>query len=78
MRCAVSVVSWPRRDERSAAGLIEHMLPALQRRGPDDAGIWQSGSVALGHRRLSIIDLSSRSHQPMVDAELSLVFNGAI
>ena len=61
-----------------AAGLIESMLPALQRRGPDDAGIWQSGSVALGHRRLSIIDLSSRSHQPMVDAELSLVFNGAI
>ena len=61
-----------------AEGLIERMLPALERRGPDDAGRWAEGPVAFGHRRLSIIDLSPRSHQPMVDAELSLVFNGAI
>jgi len=54
------------------------MLPALQRRGPDDVGQWHAGPVALGHRRLSIIDLSSRSHQPMRDGELVLVFNGAI
>jgi asparagine synthase (glutamine-hydrolysing) len=54
------------------------MLPALQRRGPDDAGSWDAGTVAFGHRRLSIIDLSSRSHQPMLDGDLSLVFNGAI
>jgi len=60
------------------AGLIGRMLPALERRGPDDAGTWSGGSVAFGHRRLSIIDLSSRSHQPMVDGELALVFNGAI
>ena len=59
-------------------GLIERMLPALEKRGPDDAGTWRSGKVAFGHRRLSIIDLSDRSHQPMVDGELSLVFNGAI
>ena len=58
--------------------LIDRMLPALERRGPDDAGSWHGGNIALGHRRLSIIDLSNRSHQPMVDAELSLVFNGAI
>ncbi len=60
------------------SGLIERMLPALERRGPDDAGVWQQARVAFGHRRLSIIDLSARSHQPMVDDELSLVFNGAI
>ncbi|WP_078118379.1 N-acetylglutaminylglutamine amidotransferase [Thiosocius teredinicola] len=60
------------------SGLIERMLPALERRGPDDAGVWRQGRVAFGHRRLSIIDLSARSHQPMVDDELSLVFNGAI
>ena len=57
---------------------IAAMLPALRRRGPDDEGLWQAGPVALGHRRLSIIDLSDRSHQPMLDGELSLVFNGAI
>jgi asparagine synthase (glutamine-hydrolysing) len=59
-------------------GLIERMLPALERRGPDDQGSWHGGGVAFGHRRLSIIDLSAKSHQPMVDGELSLVFNGAI
>jgi asparagine synthase (glutamine-hydrolysing) len=59
-------------------GLIARMLPALARRGPDDEGSWHSGPVAFGHRRLSIIDLSERSHQPMVDGELVLVFNGAI
>ena len=57
---------------------VARMLPALRRRGPDDSGQWQAGPVALGHRRLKIIDLSDRSHQPMVDAELVLVFNGAI
>jgi len=68
------------RFDGQAASLerIGRMLPALQRRGPDDEGRWHAGPVALGHRRLSIIDLSERSHQPMQDGELSLVFNGAI
>ncbi len=57
---------------------LARMLPALARRGPDDEGRWSDGAVALGHRRLSIIDLSARSHQPMRDGELTLVFNGAI
>ncbi len=57
---------------------LSAMLPALARRGPDDEGRWLHQGVALGHRRLSIIDLSARSHQPMVDGELVLVFNGAI
>lgn len=58
--------------------VIAPMLSALERRGPDDQGSWVSGSLALGQRRLSIIDLSSAGHQPMIDAELSLVFNGCI
>ncbi len=60
------------------AAVLDRMLPALRRRGPDDEGRWQQGAVALGHRRLSIIDLSDRSHQPMRDEALVLVFNGAI
>ena len=55
---------------------------AMEHRGPDDAGEWWSveKTVGLGHRRLSIIDLSSAGHQPMVDAagESVLVFNGEI
>ncbi len=60
--------------------VIRQMLERLQRRGPDDEGIYAQGSLAFGHRRLAIIDLSERSHQPMVDVELGLVivFNGTI
>lgn len=51
-------------------------------RGPDDAGIWQSadGAVLLGHRRLSILDLSPAGHQPMVSVcgRFVIVFNGEV
>jgi asparagine synthase (glutamine-hydrolysing) len=52
----------------------------LADRGPDGNGLWASGRVALGHRRLSVIDLSDAGSQPMVDSELglSVVFNGCI
>jgi asparagine synthase (glutamine-hydrolysing) len=54
----------------------------MKHRGPDDAGEWWSddGCVGLGHRRLSIIDLSPGGHQPMLntDGKLSIVFNGEI
>ncbi|HIQ41018.1 MAG TPA: N-acetylglutaminylglutamine amidotransferase [Sulfurivirga caldicuralii] len=66
-------------DGRAAdADHLRPMLDALQRRGPDDEGVWVEAQVALGHRRLAIIDLSPAGHQPMVDDELTLVFNGCI
>jgi asparagine synthase (glutamine-hydrolysing) len=70
-----------RSDGRSAdRALVERMTDRLASRGPDGAGIWRSGPVALGHRRLAIIDLSDRGSQPMVDdeARLVVVFNGCI
>jgi asparagine synthase (glutamine-hydrolysing) len=59
---------------------LEKMVAKLARRGPDGEGLHLAGPVALGHRRLAIIDLSERSRQPMLDAELglALVFNGTI
>ncbi len=59
---------------------ISRMSDKLARRGPDNAGTYQDGPLAFGHRRLSIIDLSSHANQPMVDAalQLTLVFNGTI
>ena len=56
------------------------MSDEVARRGPDGAGAWAGAGVALAHRRLAIIDLSSRGAQPMVDSELGLaaVFNGCI
>ncbi|MGV9827131.1 N-acetylglutaminylglutamine amidotransferase [Gordonia sp. NPDC003429] len=59
---------------------VDKMTCAMARRGPDGSGLYVKGSVALGHRRLKIIDLSERGGQPMVDSELGLamVFNGCI
>ena len=63
-------------DVTAVAAMAEAMAP----RGPDGSGVWSQGRVALGHRRLSIIDLSDAGSQPMVDSELGLtvVFNGCI
>jgi asparagine synthase (glutamine-hydrolysing) len=59
---------------------VAAMCDRLSRRGPDGSGEWQAGPVALGHRRLKIIDLTDAGAQPMVDPELGLtmVFNGII
>src|SRR4051794_21478533 len=59
---------------------VARMVGALVPRGPDGQGSWSSGRVAFGHRRLSVIDLSTCGSQPMVDNELGLtaVFNGCI
>jgi asparagine synthase (glutamine-hydrolysing) len=59
---------------------VERMSDKIARRGPDHAGNFSDGPLALGHRRLAIIDLSPDGDQPMVDRELKLVlvFNGTI
>lgn len=59
---------------------VAAMTDMMARRGPDGSGLFTKGAVALGHRRLKIIDLSERGSQPMVDPELglALVFNGCI
>jgi asparagine synthase (glutamine-hydrolysing) len=47
-------------------------------RGPDDAGVWSDAEVALGHRRLAVIDLSAAGRQPMARGGIHVVFNGEI
>jgi asparagine synthase (glutamine-hydrolysing) len=74
-------------DGRNRAAL-QRMTDALAHRGPDGAGIWESGpdrdglGCMLGHRRLSIIDLTSAGDQPMTDHtgghDRTIVFNGEI
>ncbi|GAO31725.1 asparagine synthase (glutamine-hydrolyzing) [Geofilum rubicundum] len=60
--------------------VIQRMNQRLSHRGPDDEGQWIEGPVALGHRRLSIIDLSAAGHQPMVSAcgRYVMVYNGEV
>lgn len=67
--------------QRSADELLEAgsaMLAAMGHRGPDHRGTWQSGCVFLGHNRLSILDLSAASHQPMTRGKLTISFNGEV
>ncbi len=58
--------------------LLENMLQAIAHRGPDARGKYIEGAVALGHNRLSIIDLSADGNQPMHSRNLSIAFNGEI
>jgi len=59
---------------------FKRALSLLERRGPDDSGIWQDDHARLGHRRLAVVDLSPSGHQPMVsgDRRFVIVFNGEI
>ncbi len=59
---------------------VARMAGTMADRGPDGSGVWSQGRVALGHRRLKVIDLSDHAAQPMVDPQLGLtiVFNGCI
>lgn len=58
---------------------VRRMLNLLVHRGPDDTGVFEDRHVCLGHRRLSIIDISQAGHQPMENGKKAvLLFNGEI
>lgn len=68
-------------DRQPASGLLlRRMTDAIGHRGPDGEGHWVEGPVALGHRRLAIIDLTPAGHQPMVSADHRYVlsYNGEV
>lgn len=71
----------PARHRVTEAAVIA-MRDTMAHRGPDGAGVWvdEAGGIGLGHRRLSIIDLSPSAGQPMFneDGSLAVVFNGEI
>ena len=59
-------------------GTVEAMTETLRHRGPDGGGTWSVPGVALGHRRLAIVDLSPAGHQPMHFGDCTIVYNGEI
>jgi asparagine synthase (glutamine-hydrolysing) len=67
-------------DRKVDPQMLRMMTDVMSHRGPDDVGIYQRGNVGLGHRRLSIIDLSPAGHQPMCneDRTVWVIFNGEI
>src|SRR5689334_3534675 len=60
--------------------VLERMVAAVRHRGPDDGGVYLDARAGLGHRRLSIVDLSPAGHQPLssADGALWVTFNGEI
>jgi asparagine synthase (glutamine-hydrolysing) len=77
------LAGWLRKgDGAPRAEVLGHMLDSMRHRGPDDRGVYRDAArgIALGHLRLSIIDLSAASHQPMRDAEsgVTLAYNGEL
>ncbi len=67
-------------SEQTDQGQLEHATAVLGHRGPDDSGYFSGDGVGIGFCRLSIFDLSSAGHQPMIspDGRYVLCFNGAI
>jgi len=69
-------------DEETARGTLARMTASLAHRGPDAQGLWvdPAAGIALGHRRLAIVDLSVHGRQPMASAcgRYVMVFNGEI
>ena len=51
---------------------VQRMMAAVEHRGPDDCGQWGEGPCALGHRRLTIIDLSEQGRQPLSNEDGSV------
>ena len=67
-------------NEPASAAILKQMTDAVAHRGPDGEGQWTEGAVALGHRRLAIIDLSPAAAQPMQtkDGRFVVTYNGEI
>jgi len=67
-------------DRQKAESLVGAMNKALAHRGPDDEGLYSDEDIALGHRRLSVIDLSAAGHQPLFssDKRYCIVYNGEL
>lgn len=79
--CGIAGWLFPRGAEPAAA-VLDNMAEAIRHRGPDDRGFFRDAAkgISLAHLRLSIIDLSNASHQPMLEtsADTALVYNGEL
>lgn len=72
--CGICGFNWEDKD------LIQRMMAKLEHRGPDDKGFLTDTDISLGHRRLSIIDLSSKGKNPMSNSENThyIIYNGEV
>lgn len=76
--CGIAGVYSSNQSAAESKFIVKNMLKSIEHRGPDASGIVQRDNVALGHNRLSIIDLSHESNQPFEYNNLILTYNGEI
>src|SRR5215468_8716011 len=78
--CGIAGAVAPRPEAPPPERAVELFAAAMVHRGPDGYGFWARGPAALGHRRLSIIDVSDAGRQPMTneDGQVAIVVNGEI
>ena len=80
--CGLTGFLWNQKAKYSISDQLKSMTSSITHRGPDDEGFWvdERSRVAIGHRRLSVLDLSSAGHQPMhsTSGQYIVAFNGEI
>lgn len=78
--CGINGIISQQLSENERGNMVKAMNLRLAHRGPDHDGIWSMGEVSLGHRRLSIIDLSPEGNQPFFSADkrYTIVYNGEL
>jgi len=78
--CGIAGIFHPDVPKPVDPARVEAMTEVLAHRGPDGSGLWTAPGIGLGHRRLSIIDLSEAAAQPMLtpDGQIAITYNGEI
>ncbi|MBC7862206.1 MAG: hypothetical protein IAF38_04475 [Bacteroidia bacterium] len=78
--CGINGIISSKISSEKRSGAVQAMNKKLAHRGPDADGMWNDDACTLGHRRLSIIDLSASGKQPMesFDGRYIIVYNGEL
>lgn len=78
--CGIAGIYNYKTDKPVAADDIKNMISVINYRGPDGDGVYTNGSIGLGHKRLTIIDTSERSNQPMTSSSglQTICYNGEV
>lgn len=78
--CGINGILHLRSQKKVDERILTKMRDSLEHRGPDDKGLYIENNIGLGHRRLSILDVSSAGHQPFLsdDGRYVMVYNGEI
>jgi asparagine synthase (glutamine-hydrolysing) len=78
--CGINGILHLQSQKKVSERVLTQMRDALEHRGPDDKGIYIDKNIGLGHRRLSILDVSAAGHQPFLseDGRYAMVYNGEI